>query len=109
METCHISIDSYGFVVRGKNERRYAWDEIGGIGVIAYAASASKLNYQTQICIFLKPISDDSLKHLRDSYLYGVFKRYKYVLLDYDKITLNWIVMQSHVQIDDLRSHQMKL
>lgn len=109
METRQISIDSYGFAVRNKSERRYAWNEIGGIGIVAYAASASKLNYQTQICIFLEPISDEALKHLRDSYLYGAFKRYKYVLIDYNEIILNRIAMQSQVQIDDLRPHQMKL
>lgn len=109
METRHISINSYGFIVKGRNESRYAWKEIGGIGVIAYAASASKLNYQKQICISFKPLSDDELRRLRESYLYGVFNQDKYVLLDYEGIIMDRISEHSHVQVDDLISRQMKL
>lgn len=109
METRHISINNYGFVVRGRNKRQHAWKEIGGIAVIAYAASANKLIYQTQICISFEPLSDDELRRLRDSYLYGVFHQNKYVLMDYEGITMDRMLEQSQIRIDDLRSRQMKL
>lgn len=109
METRHITLNSYGFVVRGKSERRCAWSEIGSIGIIAYAASASKLNYQTQICIFFEPFSDDELRRLRNSYLYGVFNQDKYVLIDYEGIAKGRFLEEKNIRIDDLRPHQMKL
>lgn len=109
MERRRIALDRDGFVVKARNERRYNWHEIGGIGIIAYAASVSKQVYQTQICIFIEPVSDEGLKRLRDSYLYGAFNQHKYVLLDYETATLNKINSQGYIQIDDFRVHQMKL
>lgn len=109
METRHISINSYGFVLEGKHKKQYGWSEIAGIGLIMYAANASKQNYQLQICIFLEPVRNDVLRRLRDSYLYGALGCDKYILMDYNETYLNLIAKQSHVQVDDLRPLQMKL
>lgn len=84
METRHIAIDQYGFIIRDRNDRRYAWKAICSIGIIAYAANASKDIYQTEICIFLEPFGDKDLRKLRDSYLYGAFNLKRFVLLDND-------------------------
>lgn len=109
METRRISMDTDGFTVKGKREKRYRWCEIGGIGIVMYGASASRTFYDTQICIFLGPISKDGLKRLRDSYIYGVFSQNQYVLLDADEMILNLLQNLCHLQIDDFRNQQLKL
>ncbi|MBO5078639.1 MAG: hypothetical protein J6B67_03020 [Oscillospiraceae bacterium] len=109
LETRHISTNRNGFAVRGKHERWHSWKEIGSIAVIAYAADANKDFYQTQMCISFEPISDNELRRLRDSYLYGVFNQDKYILLDYEGIAADRILAQCQVQVEDLRPRQMKL
>lgn len=109
METRYIAIDNYGFVIRERTDRQYTWDSIGGIVVIAYAADAGRHTYQTQICIFLEPISDGALRKLCDSYLYGAFNRDKYILLDYDPLILNKLEMCIGWPIPDIRSKQLNL
>ena len=108
METRRILIDSRGFVVE-KKKRRYTWKEIDSIGIVAFAADASKQIYQVQVCIFIAPVNTRMLKLLRDSYLYGAFNRDKFVLMDYDKIIMSHLRMQNFVQINDFRPYQMKL
>lgn len=78
------TVDQYGFAIRDRSDRRYAWEAICSIGIIAYAANASKDIYQTEICIFLEPFGDKDLRKLRDSYLYGAFNLKRFVLLDND-------------------------
>lgn len=109
METRSIAIDSNGFVIRVKTDRRYAWESIGGIAVIAYAANANKDYYQTQICIFLEPIGDTALRKLHNSYLYGAFHCDKYVLMDCDPYTLNMLETCIDWTIPDIRSKQLNL
>lgn len=109
MEIRRISMDTDGFTVKGKREKRYLWSEIGGIGIIMYAASASRMVYETQICIFLSSISNSGLKRLRDSYIYGAFAQNQYVLLDADEMILNQLQNLYHLQIDDFRNQQLKL
>lgn len=109
METRRISIDADGFTVKGKIEKRYRWSEIGGIGFIMYASSASRMVYETQICIFLNTISKDGLKRLRDSYIYGAFMQDQYILLDVDEIVLDQLQNQFQLQINDFRNQQLKL
>lgn len=109
METRYISVDRYGFVIREKTDKQYVWEMVECIGVIAYAANASKDIYQSQICIFLEPITDTALKKLRDSYLYGAFNRDKYILLDNDPCLFNKLDACTDIPIMDLVSTQLKL
>lgn len=109
MERRRISVNNNGFAVTGRDQIRFAWNDIESISVIAYAANASKLIYQVQICISVKPLNDYELRRLRDSYLYGVFNQDKYVLVDYESIAAERLLACSHVRIDDLRSRQMRL
>lgn len=109
MEVRYISVDSHGFVIREKNDKRYTWEMVEGIRVIAYAATASKDIYQSQICIFLEPVTDNALRKLRDSYLYGVFNRDKYILLDNEPCLFNKLDTCSDIPITDSISKQLKL
>lgn len=109
IEERHISISSLGFTIRDKSDRWYAWDSIGTIGIIAYAASASKQNYQTQICIFIEPVNDVVLRKLRDSYLYGAFNHDKLILLDFDQSVLSTLKMCNCTPVLDLRTKQRRL
>lgn len=109
METRHIEIDQYGFTIRDRNDSRYAWEAIRSIGMIVYAANASKDIYQTEICIFLEPFGDKDLRKLRDSYLYGAFNLNRFVLLDYDSHLIDQLIKCSGLPINDFQSAQMKL
>ncbi len=109
METRYIAIDQYGFTIRDRNNSRYAWEAISSIGIIVYAANASKDIYQTEICIFLEPIGDKDLKKLRDSYLYGAFNLKRFVLLDYEPRLIDELIKCSGLPIRDFQSEQMKL
>ena len=109
LETRHISVDRNGFSVIGRNKKRYEWNEVGGIGIIAYAASASKEIYQVQICIFFEPPGDDELRRLRDSYLYGVLNQDQYVLMDYEEMAMNRVSKNSDFPIEDLISLERML
>lgn len=112
MESRYVVFDQYGFEFGyGKNGtgKRYEWQKVDEIGIIAYAASASKQNYQTQICIFLKPVNDMCLRKLRDSYLYGVFNLNDFVLLDYDLLVIEKLNKCKSPSIHDLRIKQMTL
>lgn len=109
METRQISIDQFGLTIRDKNERLVAWTNVESIGVIAYASNASKQYYQTQICIFLKPVISKDLKKLRDSYLFGAFNLDSFILLDFDSQVIEKLERHSAFPVHDYISEQMKL
>ncbi len=109
LETRYIAIDQSGFTIRGNNDKRYGWENISSIGVIAYAANASKQIYQTEICIFIEPINQTKLKKLRDSYLYGALNLDRLVLLDYNASLSDMLTKVSHLPVLDHRPEQMKL
>ena len=109
METRHIAVDSLGFTIRKKVDRHYTWDAVSDIGIIIYAANAGKQCYQTQICIFLRPVDNNALEKLCNSYLYGAFNQDKYILIDYSQVMVERIEECSHMTIADFRARQMNL
>ncbi len=109
LETRRIAFEKAGFTVRDREDRRYTWDQVSGIGVIAYGASASKEIYQTEICIFLEPITKKDLKKLRDSYLYGAFHPEKFVFLDHTPSALEAVSKCCPFPISDYCDEQIKL
>lgn len=109
METLHIAVDSLGFTIREKVNRQYTWEAVSDIGIIIYAANASKQCYQTQICIFLRPVDNNALEKLCNSYLYGAFNQDKYILIDYSQVMVERIEECSHMTIADFRARQMNL
>ena len=109
METRQIAITDNGFIIRDRTDRGYAWESVEGIGIIVYAANASNQIYQTQICIFLEPISDIVLRKLRDSYLHGALGHDKYVLLDYNSFIQDQLKMYANQPVIDFRLKQLSL
>mgnify|MGYP001349997568 CR=1 FL=1 len=70
LESREIAFDQSGLTVRDRTDHLYKWNEIGGIGIIAYAASASRDFYESQICIFLETVDRGILRGcLRAIYL----------------------------------------
>lgn len=111
MESRYIALDQRGFVIKcGKNghQKRYAWDETYGLGIVIYAATASKQSFQTQVCIFLKPVDNVALKKLRDSYIYGTLHLNQFILLDYTSSIIEKIQNSTSLDIFDYRSGQIK-
>jgi hypothetical protein len=109
MESRRITIDKAGFILHEKTSHRYTWSHICNIGIVSFASSASGDHYQTQICIFLTPVTDPMLKKLHRSYLYGVFHRKRYILLDYSQPLLEHLAVESNMEILDYQSRQRSL
>ncbi|MBQ4600357.1 MAG: hypothetical protein IJB17_01845 [Oscillospiraceae bacterium] len=63
VEKRQIAFGQSGFTIRDRKDKWYLWEEIEDIGVIAYGADASKMHYQTVICIFFNPINQTDLKN----------------------------------------------
>ena len=88
---------------------RYDWQEVCEIGKVVYAANANRQNYQTQICFFLKPVDDTTLKKLRDSYLYGINNLDCIILFDYDPFIVEILNELIGPNIHDFRAKQKTL
>lgn len=102
-ETREIFVDQHGVVVKGRKESSYEWNQIGGISVVAFAATASRQHHQEQICIFLRPFKQKHLKKIYTSYLYGVLNLEEFVLLDFDPVLLEVLSKYSGLEIVDKR------
>lgn len=109
LENRRIALDESGFAIRDRKVCKYQWGQISGIGIIAYAADASKETYQTEICIFFQPVTQKELKKLRDSYLYGASNLDRFVLMDYTPALADALTSYSGLPIEDYRSEQMNL
>lgn len=108
LETRKIAFDQSGFTVRDRTDHLYKWNEIGGIGMIAYAANGSRQRYDSEICIFLESVDPDDLKRLFKSYLFGAINLNKYVLIDLDPNLLDALTRCSNCTILDYRMMQLK-
>lgn len=109
VEKRQIALGQSGFTIRDRKDKWYSWEQIEGIGVIAYGADASKMHYQTVICIFYDPIDRTDLKKLRDSYLYGARNLDRFILMDYDPTLIDTLTQYSRLSIFDYRVMQMML
>lgn len=109
MESKEIAISKDGFAIKGQPDKQYIWPQIHGVGIIAFAANASGQRYQKQICIFLHPIDDSSLKKLYRSYLYGAFHEKYFILMDYNASTVAILADECMQIVADYRSKQAKL
>lgn len=106
LESRKIAFDQSGLTVRDRADHLYKWDEIGGIGIIAYAANASRDFYERQICIFLDTVDPDDLKRLFKSYLFGASNLNKFVLIDFDQALLDALAKESGCPVLDYRRAQ---
>lgn len=109
LETRRIAFEEAGFTVRGREDRWYTWDQVGGIGVIAFGTGALKEVYQTSICIFFDPITPKDLKKLRNGFWYGTFHPEKFVLLDYTPSALEAVSKYCPFPISDYCAEQSNL
>lgn len=108
LESREIAFDQSGLTVRDRTDHLYKWNEIGGIGIIAYAASASRDFYESQICIFLETVDPGDIKRLFKSYLFGAANLKKYVLIDLDPSLLDALTRCSNCTILDYRMTQLR-
>lgn len=102
-----IALDQRGIIIKDREDRQCLWDQISGVGIIAFAATANRKNYDAQICIFFEPIDQRDLKKLRDSYLYGARNLNKFVLMDYGPALADTIGQYSSLSIQDFRQEQL--
>lgn len=109
MENRQIALDSDGFTIRDRIDRKVPWKDVCCIGALMYASNASKQHYQQVVCIFLKETDDRELRRLRDSYLYGAFNQDRLILIDRDAIFVKNISNLSGLPVVDLCSEQMRL
>lgn len=107
LERRQIAFDQHGFIVRDHEDRQYKWNQISGIGIVIFAATASRQRYRTQICIFLKPVTDKSLRKLRNSYVYGAIHLDQFVLMEYTPFLADRLAHCCGLSIDDYRSLQL--
>ena len=108
LENRKIAFDQSGLTVRDRTDHLYKWNEIGGIGIIAYAANASRDFYESQICIFLETVDPEDLKKLFKSYFFGATNLNKYVLIDLDPGLLDELARCSNCTILDYRMTQLR-
>lgn len=106
-EKRQIALGQHGFLVGVHKNRQYTWNQTSNVGIIAFAATASRQSYQTQICIFLKHPNQADLKKLRDSYLYGVLHSQEFVLMEYSPCLAERIANLWGSSITDYRSLQL--
>ena len=106
MENCRIAMDHSGFTVKGRKNRRYEWNKIGGIGIIAFGANAGRDIYQKEICIFLEPVEKEHLKKLSRSYIFGAYHPDRFILLDYEPGLADTVAKYSGLSVVDHRGEQ---
>ena len=99
-----VSID--GISVSDKGKSFYRWNEVHGVAISAFAATASLQNYQTVICVFLKPETETILRKILRSYIYGARHRDKVVIIDYSSAMLYKIASVYPGAILDCRKKQ---
>lgn len=110
MESRRTAFRQDGFDIQdGRSIMHFTWERIDCIAIIVYAASASRQNYQTQICIFLDTIDNACLRKLRDNYLFGAFNLERFVLLDYELSMIEKLQTKANRDILDLRGKQLAL
>lgn len=107
LENRAIALTEYGFSIKDGFDKQYAWKQISCVGIIIFSATASKQNYSTQICIFLRDPCRSDLKKLRDSYLYGAFNYDKFILIDYTPTLLDKLTQSYALTIVDYRHEQL--
>lgn len=83
------------------------WDSIEDILIVAYAASASRQNYETVLVCMLQHRDDDFLQKILGSYLYGVKNRHKFVIIDFSFAVAEELSSFYPREILDLRNEQL--
>ena len=100
-----VSIE--GISVSDKGKSFYRWDEVHGVTISAFAAAASLQNYQTVICVFLKPETETILRKILRSYIYGARHRDQVLIIDYSSAMLDKIASVYPGTILDCRKEQL--
>jgi len=82
-ERRRYSVSEAGLTLSDRGKNLYKWSEINEISIAAYAASASGENYNSVLCVFLKPRSEEFLKKILRSYKWAVNNQKNFVIIDY--------------------------
>lgn len=108
LETRKIALCETGVAVKDYKERFFRWNEIADIGIVAFGANANRNRYDREICVFLTPVDQISLKRLLD-YSFGANNLDRFVLLDYSPAVAEAITEQSGKQVVDFIPKQIQL
>ena len=97
-----------GLVVTDKHCSIFDWALIEDVFVVAFAASASRQNYQTVVCCMLQSWNEDFLRKILRSYLYGIKNTKKFIIIDYSPALVDELTLLYPKKILDLRKKQLQ-
>ena len=104
-----FAVSNDGITISDRKTSFFRWDEVNEVAILIFAASASLQNYQTVICVFLKPKTDAALKKILRSYIYGTRHMDEVVMIDYSPTVLENIAAVYPGTILDHRKEQLHM
>ena len=107
LESREIALSPECFTVKNRRSCTYAWNEVGEVSIIAFAANAGRQRYECQICISFQTLTQKQLARLRRSYLYGAANLDKFILMDYSQTLADAVQTYSRRKITDHRHLQL--
>ncbi len=108
LENRKFQITADGLIVQNKHCSFFDWNAIESVIIVAYAASASRQNYQTVVCCMLQPMEKDFPGKILRSYLYGAKNTKKVVIIDYSPAIVEEFTLLYPGNILDLREKQLR-
>lgn len=108
METRKYSASDKGLTLSDKSKCFYEWSEISEISIVAHGANAALQNYQSVICVFLEPRSDEFLQKILRNAFFGALNQRSFVIIDYSKDIAEEFAAFYNREIKDYRNIQLK-